>query len=69
MGIMEAPRASGGEARVQRRDAAAVALWQDEGYLVVEGVLDVVRDLWTVFREAFAALERGEVVRGVIVYA
>ena len=38
-------------ARVRRMDGEAVERWRQEGYLVVEGVLDVEQDLTPVVRE------------------
>ena len=45
-------------ARVKQVDAAAVALFHQEGYLVAEGVLDVERDLQPVIEEYTALIDR-----------
>ncbi|MBI3972940.1 MAG: phytanoyl-CoA dioxygenase family protein [Chloroflexi bacterium] len=51
MVTLERPETGIGVARVQKLDAAALERWREEGYLVVEGVLDVERDITPVVRE------------------
>ena len=53
-----APHAHIPVARVKQVDAAAVALFHQEGYLVAEGVLDVERDLQPVIEEYTALIDR-----------
>jgi phytanoyl-CoA hydroxylase len=51
MVTLERSRTDIREARVKKLDEAAVELWREEGYLVVEDVLDVGQDIEPVIRE------------------